>query len=124
MQGLWTHSRPSESKCHFQVSRQFVSTFQLVSPRYLWMYLLSHHLASCCSSAFLVWNSSGSWATPVSRHSPTSFPLRAYILINVKVPRHPSSPELGNPTPQDSVRLNCLWGEVPYSLCDESRVES
>ena len=78
MQGLWTHSRPSESKCHFKVPRQFMSTSQLVSPGYCRTYLLSHHRASCCCSAVLVWDSSGSWATPLSHRSPTSFPLRAW----------------------------------------------
>lgn len=84
-----------------QNSRQIVCTFQLISPGYYMMYLLPHHPAPHCSSASLVWNSSGNRTIPVSHNMPTSFPLRAKHFDNStpspKVPGHPSSPELGKP---------------------------
>lgn len=95
-----------------QNSRQIVCTFQLISPGYHMTYVLPHHPAPRCSSASLVWNSSGNHTIPISHNTPTSLPLRAKHFGNStaspKVPGHPSSPELGKPNTPG------LWGLIAW----------
>lgn len=102
-QSLWTHSRPPESELHFnKVSRQFVCTLLLISPRYYMMYLYPAILL--LTAVLHLWCAILEGAGPLN--TPTSSPLRAQpcdsSTPSPKGAGHPAPLSQANPTPQDS----------------------